>query len=72
MSRLFPFVSVDGAKDAIELYKKAFDAKVIGEMSTYGEFPNMEAYKDLIAHATLHIFDSPMYIQDAVDQPDLQ
>lgn len=69
MSRVFPFVSVDGAKDAIELYKNAFDAKIVGEITTYGEWAPEMADKDMIAHAALDIDGSPMFIGDAVDQP---
>ena len=69
MSRVFPFISVDGAMQAIELYKKAFKAKIVGEITTYGEWAPEMADKDKIAHAALSIFESPIFIGDAIDQP---
>lgn len=70
MSRVFPFVSVDGAKEAIILYKEAFDASIVGEITTYEEFFPEDPDKDKIAHATLSIDGSPFFIGDAKDQPD--
>ncbi|QMS85303.1 VOC family protein [Candidatus Xianfuyuplasma coldseepsis] len=69
MSRVFPFISVDGAKDAIELYKQAFNAEVVGEITTYEEFFPDHPDKDNIAHAALSIGGSPLFIGDAKDQP---
>lgn len=69
MNRVFPFVGVDGAKEAIELYKEAFHAEVVGKITTYGDFAPAKADPELIAHCALKIFGSPLFIGDAVDQP---
>lgn len=69
MNRVFPFLSVDGAKAAIELYKQAFDARIVGDITTYEEFYPDDPDKNHIAHATLQIEGSPLFIGDAKDQP---
>jgi uncharacterized glyoxalase superfamily protein PhnB len=69
MSRVFPFISVDGARDAIELYKQAFQATLLGDITTYGEFFPEEEGNENIAHAAILIEGSPMFINDAKDQP---
>jgi len=69
MNRVFPFISVDNAEEAIELYIKAFDGKIKGEITRYGEFEPDKPYKDKIAHATIQIEQSHLFISDALDQP---
>lgn len=69
MNRVFPFISVDNAADAIELYKRAFGAKEIGDRTFYREFYDDPTIKNKIAHVTLSIEDSPLFINDAYEQP---
>lgn len=69
MNRVIPFLSVDGAKEAIQLYERAFDAKVVGDSTTYDAFFPDHPDKDKIAQVTLSIEQSPLFLCDAKDQP---
>tara|TARA_B100001939_G_scaffold324912_1_gene317262 strand:- start:3041 stop:3430 length:390 start_codon:yes stop_codon:yes gene_type:complete len=62
MNRVFPYLFVNNANNAIKLYKKAFDAILIGDV-TYLE-SNGEANKK-ISHATLAIEKSQFFIGEA-------
>lgn len=69
MNRIFPFISVDDAASAIDLYKEAFHASLIGEITYFSTFEPEASYKDKIAHAALKVEQSQFFIGDAVDQP---
>ena len=62
MNRVFPYLFVNNANDAIKLYEKAFDASLIGDI-TYIE-SNDNANKK-ISHATLSIEKSQFFIGEA-------
>ena len=62
MNRVFPYLFVNNANEAIKLYKKAFNAILIGDI-TYLE-SNDEANKK-ISHATLSIEKSQFFIGEA-------
>lgn len=62
MNRVFPYLFVNNANEAIKLYKKAFEAKLIGDI-TYLE-SNDEVNKK-ISHATLAIEKSQFFIGEA-------
>lgn len=70
MSRLFPFISVDGAQTAIELYKQAFNVEEIGKPTFYTEFFDDPTIANKIAHMAISIEGSPLFINDAHEQPD--
>jgi PhnB protein len=60
-------------KEALEMYEKAFDAK-ISEMQKYGDmppnpaFPIAESDKDLVLHARLNINGEELMCADASSQ----
>jgi len=62
MNRVFPYLFVNNSNEAIKLYKKAFDATLIGDI-TYLE-SNDEANQK-ISHATLAIEKSQFFIGEA-------
>ena len=62
MNRVFPYLFVNNANDAIKIYKKAFNAILIGDV-TYLE-SNDEVNKK-ISHATLAIEKSQFFIGEA-------
>lgn len=70
MSKIFPFISVDNARKAIMLYKHAFHARDVGEITLYKDMIE-NSYDDGIAHAALAIDDAMLFINDARDQPDV-
>ena len=51
-----PYLIVDGAKEALEFYKKAFGAK---------EVQRMEISEEKIGHSEIRIGDSPVMVADA-------
>lgn len=72
MSRVFPFISVDDAKNAIRLYKQAFDVIEVGDPTYYSEFYSDPTIANKIAHMALSIEGSPLFINDAHEQPDVE
>lgn len=68
--RLIPYLIMDGnAKEAIDFYEKALDAKVIfsqsfGEMPENPEFPIPEEVKGRVSHASLKIGESDLMFSD--------
>jgi PhnB protein len=68
--RLIPYLVMDGnAKEAIQFYEKALDAKILflttfGEMPENPEFPIPEDAKERVAHATLKIGESELMFSD--------
>lgn len=62
MNRVFPYLFVTNADEAIKLYKKAFDAILIGDI-TYIE--SNEVANKKISHATLSIDKSQFFIGEA-------
>jgi uncharacterized glyoxalase superfamily protein PhnB len=70
MSRVFPFISVDDARKAIEIYKQAFTTEEIGMPTYYKEFYDDPSIANKIAHMALSIEGSPLFINDAHEQPD--
>jgi PhnB protein len=68
--RLIPYLIMDGnAKEAIQFYEKALDAKILfsstfGEMPENPEFPLPADAKDRVAHATLEIGESVLMLSD--------
>ncbi|MBC8080331.1 MAG: VOC family protein [Gorillibacterium sp.] len=68
--RLITYVVMDGnAREAIEFYEKALDAKVtylqtFGEMPENPEFPLPEEAKSRIGHAMIKVGDSELMFSD--------
>ena len=68
--KLTPYFVMNGnAKEAIEFYEKALDAKLVfsqtfGEMPENPEFPIPEEAKDRITHATITIGESELMFSD--------
>ena len=68
--RINPYLMLEGnAREAIQFYEKALDAKVIG-IQTFGEMPQNPEFplppeaRDRIAHALLKIGESDLMISD--------
>jgi uncharacterized glyoxalase superfamily protein PhnB len=72
MSRVFPFISVDDAQSAITIYKQAFKVEEIGSPTYYSEFYDDPSIANKIAHMALSIEGSPLFINDAHEQPDAE
>ena len=68
MNRIFPFILVEDAKEAIDFYIKAFNAKLLGDITYYKEWDDQAQYPDKIVHAALRIEDSQMFIADAINE----
>ncbi|WP_426445731.1 VOC family protein [Paenibacillus sp. S-38] len=68
--RLTTYLVMNGnAKEAIDFYQKALDAKLLfsqsfGEMPENPEFPLPESAKSLISHAMIKIGDSDLMLSD--------
>lgn len=68
--RLTPYLMMNGnAKEAIQFYEQALDAKVLfqqsfGDMPEKPEFALPEAAKDLVSHAMLKIGESDLMFSD--------
>ncbi|UOF90373.1 VOC family protein [Fodinisporobacter ferrooxydans] len=68
--RLNPYLVMDGnAKEAIQFYEKALDAKVLfnqtfGEMPENPEFPLPEDAKERVAHAMLKVGETDLMFSD--------
>lgn len=68
--RLTPYLMMNGnAKEAIQFYEQALDAKVLfqqsfGDMPENPEFALPEAAKDLVSHAMLKIGESDLMFSD--------
>jgi PhnB protein len=75
MVKAIPYLVVPKAKEAIELYKKVFDAKVVShepfskEMGEQMGFPDNFDYVNSTMHAELDIFGSDIYVSDS-DSPE--
>lgn len=67
MGRVIPFLSVKNCKEAIERYKKALNATVVGEISYLHDFEGFEDQKDKIAHCSLNILGETVFINDDID-----
>lgn len=68
MNRVFPFILVDNAKEAIEVYMDAFQATLLGETTYHRDFDEHTDYPDKIAHAAIQIESSPLFIADAIKE----
>lgn len=68
--RLNPYLMMDGnAKEAIQFYEQALDAKVLflqtfGEMPEDPEFPLPAAAKDRVSHAMLKVGETDLMFSD--------
>ncbi|MDV7765288.1 VOC family protein [Peribacillus sp. CSMR9] len=68
--RLSPYLMMNGnAKEAIQFYEKALDAKVLfnqtfGEMPENPEFPLPEEAKELVSHAMLKVGETDLMFSD--------
>lgn len=68
--RLTPYLVMDGnAKEAIQFYEKALDAKVLfnqtfGEMPENPEFPLPANAKERVAHAMLKVGETDLMFSD--------
>jgi PhnB protein len=68
--RLAPYLVMNGnAKEAIQFYEKALDAKLLyyqtfGEMPENPEFPLPEEAKELVAHAMLKVGETDLMFSD--------
>lgn len=75
MVKAIPYLVVPKAKEAIELYKKVFNAKVVShepfskEMGQQMNFPEDYDYANSTMHAELDIFGSEVYMSDS-DTPE--
>jgi PhnB protein len=70
--QLNPFIMLDGnAKEAIQFYEKALDAKVlfkqtVGEGPENPEFPISAEDKERIAHSVLKIGETDIFVADLI------
>jgi PhnB protein len=68
--QLIPYLMMNGnAKQAIQFYEKALDAKVLfsqtfGEMPENPEFPLPEAAKNRVSHATIKVGETELMFSD--------
>ena len=68
--RMNPYLVMEGnAKEAIQFYEKALDAKVImvqtfGEMPANPDFPLPESARDRISHALLKVGETDLMFSD--------
>jgi PhnB protein len=68
--RLIPYLVMDGnAKEAIQFYEKALDAKILfyqtfGEMPENPEFPLPADAKDRVAHAMVKVGETDLMLSD--------
>ncbi|AOH55064.1 hypothetical protein ABE28_011955 [Peribacillus muralis] len=68
--RLSPYLMMNGnAKEAIEFYEKALDAKILftqtfGEMPENPEFPLPEEAKELVSHAMVKVGETDLMFSD--------
>lgn len=68
--RMSPYLVMNGnAREAIQFYEKALDAKVLfsqtfGEMPENPEFPLPEEAKELIAHAMMKVGETDFMFSD--------
>ncbi|MED1666943.1 VOC family protein [Brevibacillus laterosporus] len=68
--KLTPYLMMDGnAKEAIQFYEKALDAKVLfnqtfGEMPENPEFPLPANARDLVAHAMVKVGEADLMFSD--------
>lgn len=68
--RLIPYLVMDGnAKEAIQFYEKALDAKVLfnqtfGEMPENPEFPLPANARDRVAHAMVKVGETDLMFSD--------
>lgn len=67
---VYPYVRTNGnGKEAVEFYKDAFDAELLG-IQTYGDFPENpdfplpEERRNLVAHAQLKIGNTYLMLSD--------
>lgn len=72
---VYPYLRMNGnGKEAVEFYKEAFDAEVLG-VQTYGdlpedpEYPLSEQDKQLISYAQLKIGNTYLMLSDSTDEP---
>jgi len=74
MGTIIPFVTVDDAASAIAFYKDVFNAEVQGEITMLQSVPGMDLpeYAGKIGHCNLRIYDSVIFINDAIEQHPLQ
>lgn len=76
--RLTPYLIMDGnAKEAIQFYETALDAKVLfsqtfGEMPENPDFPTPTEAKDRIGHAMLQVGESNLMFSDTFPGQPLQ
>jgi PhnB protein len=70
--KAIPYIMLDGnAKEAIQFYEKALDAKLLfsqtmGEASNQGENPIPAEAKDRVAHAVLQVGETELYVADVL------
>jgi PhnB protein len=68
--QLIPYLMMNGnAKQGIQFYEKALDAKVLfsqtfGEMPENPEFPLPEAAKNRVSHATIKVGETELMFSD--------
>lgn len=68
--RMNPYLIMDGnAKEAIQFYEKALDAKVVmvqtfGEMPANPDFPLPESARDRVSHANLTVGETVLMLSD--------
>lgn len=68
--QLIPYLVMDGnAREAIQFYKKVFNAEVLGiisfgDMPANPNFPIPEESKDRISHATIKVSESLLMFSD--------
>lgn len=74
MGTIIPFVTVEDAVSAITFYKDVFNAEVQGEITMLQNVPGMDLpeYEGKIGHCNLRIYDSVLFINDAIEQHPLK
>jgi uncharacterized glyoxalase superfamily protein PhnB len=67
MSKVIPFIFLEDAQAALTLYKLAFNGSIEGPITDLGEQTGNEGLNGKIAHASLNILGSTLFIGEATD-----
>lgn len=71
---IVPFISIHNAVDALEYYKKVFNAKVSENITMLKDVPGFDKpeYENKIGHANVEIHGSTLYINDITETDSLE
>jgi len=71
MSKVTPFISVYGALEAIKYYEEVFGSTLVS-ITMLSEFPGYEDRTDKVAHSSLKIGESYIFINDNLEEDPLK